>query len=56
MWYLPIVPRLQRLYASTVTAKHMTWHNKENGESGVLSHPCDGEAWKHFNEKHPMFA
>ncbi|CAJ2657167.1 unnamed protein product [Trifolium pratense] len=28
MFYLPIIPRLQRLYASMQTASKMTWHRK----------------------------
>ena len=42
--YLPLTPRLQRLYMSSKTAKHMTWHNDTQRESGVMCHPCGGEA------------
>jgi hypothetical protein len=56
MFYLPIIPRLQRLYASMQTASKMTWH-RENYErrkmSGELRHPSDGMAWKHFDEVYP---
>jgi len=55
MFYLPIIPRLQRLFASMKTASHMTWHHS-NKIPGVLRHPCDGEAWKHFDEVYPDFA
>ncbi|KAK2426327.1 hypothetical protein QL285_025010 [Trifolium repens] len=59
MFYLPIIPRLQRLYASMQTASKMTWH-RENYErrkmSGELRHPSDGMAWKHFDEVYPEFA
>jgi len=47
--YFPITPRLQRLYMSTKTAEHMTWHWKYHREPGVMSHPSDGEAWKKFD-------
>ncbi|GLT87969.1 hypothetical protein SLE2022_060170 [Rubroshorea leprosula] len=50
--YLPIIPRLQRLYMSHKTAEHMTWHLKCRVNSKVIIHP----AWKHFNEVHPSFA
>ncbi|XP_043816628.1 uncharacterized protein LOC110624237 [Manihot esculenta] len=56
MYYFPITPRLQRLYASCVTAKYMTWHNDHATENGVMCHCSDAPAWKHFNQTHPTFA
>ena len=44
MYYLPITPRLQRLYASSVTAHHMRWHGVRTSEEVTLAHPSDGEA------------
>ncbi|WVZ01850.1 hypothetical protein V8G54_022656 [Vigna mungo] len=55
MFYLSIIPRLQRMFTSMQTAQHMTWHDGNKIE-GVLCHPSDSEAWKHFNRKHPSFA
>jgi len=55
MFYLPIIPRLQRMFASMQIAPHMTWHH-ENQRQGILCHSSDGEAWKHFDRKHPSFA
>lgn len=55
MFYLPIIPRLQRMFASMKTASQMTWHHS-NGILGVMRHPSDGEAWKHFDRVHPDFA
>ncbi|XP_047170715.1 uncharacterized protein LOC124839018, partial [Vigna umbellata] len=55
MFYLPLIPRLQRMYASTQTAGHMTWHYQNRSTNGVLRHPCDGEAWKHFDSVYPDF-
>jgi len=43
MLYLPIIPRLQRIFASMQTMPHMTWHH-ENKSQGMLRHPSDGEA------------
>ncbi|GJR88451.1 hypothetical protein Tco_0212462 [Tanacetum coccineum] len=43
--YFSIIPRLQRLYKSSHTAKEMTWQ-----------HPVDGRAWKDFDTKYPDFA
>ena len=55
MFYLPITLRLQRLYASVVTAEHMRWH-AEHAQDGVMRHPSDAEAWRHFNAMWPDFA
>ena len=44
MFYLPIIPRLKRLFASRQTADQMTWHYENRRDSGVLRHPCDCEA------------
>ncbi|XP_054817658.1 uncharacterized protein LOC129317338 [Prosopis cineraria] len=54
--YFPLTPRLQRLYMSSKTAEHMVWHHKTRREPGVMCHPCDGEAWKHFDQCYPSFA
>jgi len=37
------------------TAEHMTWHQSHHAVDGVMVHPFDGEAWKHFNSVHPHF-
>ncbi|XP_004289512.1 PREDICTED: uncharacterized protein LOC101304430 [Fragaria vesca subsp. vesca] len=59
--YFPLGPRLQRLYMSSHTAKHMRWHQaRHQGEESIdpdnLTHPADGEAWKHFDRSFPEFA
>ena len=56
MFYLPLIPRLQRLYASQATAEQMTWHANHETEEGVICHPSDAEAWKHFDRTYPEFA
>ncbi|GJX62488.1 hypothetical protein Tco_0295388 [Tanacetum coccineum] len=55
MHYFSLIPRLQRLYASKVTASHMRWHDEHVQEDGVMSHPFDAEAWKHFDQTYPPF-
>ncbi|KAM3397863.1 hypothetical protein P3S68_001377 [Capsicum galapagoense] len=55
-YYSSLIPRLQRLYASHTTAADMRWHHEHKKENGVMHHPSDSEAWKHFNESHPFFA
>ena len=56
MHYLPLTPRLQRLFASARTAEHMRWHHEKRRPGGMLCHPSDGEQWKHFDRSHPQFA
>jgi hypothetical protein len=34
----------------------MTWHQSHHAVNGVMVHPSDGEAWKHFNSVHPYFS
>jgi hypothetical protein len=54
--YFPITSRLQRLFMSSRTAKHMIWHQSHDAVDGVMVHPSDGEAWKHFKSVHPHFS
>ncbi|XP_016549954.2 uncharacterized protein LOC107849957 isoform X3 [Capsicum annuum] len=45
MHYLPLIPRLKRLYASMSSAPHMRWHYENKRPPSVLCHPSDGEAF-----------
>jgi len=54
--YFPITPRLQRLFMSQRTAEHVTWHQSHHAVDGVMMHPSNDEAWKHFNSMHPHFS
>ncbi|XP_062114288.1 uncharacterized protein LOC133825348 [Humulus lupulus] len=55
-WF-PIKARLKRLFSSKHTAKVMRWHNEvRRDEPGILCHPADGDAWKHFDKTYPEFA
>ena len=56
MHYFPITPRLQRLYASNATARHMRWHAEHMQEDGKMCHPSDSPAWKHLDNTFPEFA
>jgi hypothetical protein len=45
--YMPIAPRLKRMFLSERTTIHMRWHKdgeRENKE--VMVHPPDSDAWK----------
>ena len=56
--YMPIVPRLQRLFMVEETARQMTWHKTgkrtELDADGnlMIVHTSDGVAWKKFDELH----
>jgi hypothetical protein len=55
--YLPLKPRLQRLYLSQKTAKYMRWHKEGiRNNTGCMSHPSDGTAWKALDHYDPSFA
>jgi hypothetical protein len=41
--YLSITPRLQRLFMSPKTTKHMTWHQSYDVVDEVMMHPSDGK-------------
>ncbi|CAL8150888.1 unnamed protein product [Prunus armeniaca] len=56
MRYLPLKPRLQRLYMSTHTATDMRRHQEKRVDDDVMRHPADGEAWKEFDRMFPEFA
>ena len=55
MFYFPIIPRLQRLFTWIQTASQMSWCYENRRSSGMLRHPFDGEAWKHFDRVHADF-
>ncbi|XP_016434597.1 uncharacterized protein LOC107760959 [Nicotiana tabacum] len=55
MHYLLLIPRLKRLYALMSSAPHMRWHYENRRPPGILCHPSDGEAWKHFDRVFPDF-
>ncbi|XP_049353828.1 uncharacterized protein LOC125818345 [Solanum verrucosum] len=54
--YFPLKPRLQRLFTSPEIASDMTWHHDQRSKDGVLRHPADSEAWKHFDTLNSGFA
>nr|GFB84073.1 hypothetical protein [Tanacetum cinerariifolium] len=55
--YFSIIPRLQRLYESSHTAKEMTWHaTGKCTEPSKMQHSVDGRACKDFDTKYSDFA
>jgi hypothetical protein len=46
--YIPITPRLKRLFLCEETAQQIRWHKKEILDSkdvDIMSHPANAEAW-----------
>ncbi|XP_055800323.1 uncharacterized protein LOC129869708 [Solanum dulcamara] len=54
--YFPLIPRLKRLYMCSKTAELLKWHATKANPDGLLRHPRDGKAWKHFDSFYPDFA
>jgi hypothetical protein len=49
--YMPLTPRMKRLFISKKTAGHMRWHKKGVCENDhVMVHPSDSEAWKTLDD------
>jgi hypothetical protein len=52
--HFPIIPRLQRMFRSPSISALMKWHaenqSDREGGDGLVRHPCNSKAWKHFHE------
>ena len=55
MWYLPIIPRLKRLFRNKDNAKLMRWHKEERKKDSMLRHPADGSQWRKIDRTYPEF-
>jgi len=55
-WYLPIIPRFKRLFASVDDAKNLKWHVDGRIIDGLLRHPADSPYWKTIDNLYPEFA
>jgi Transposase family tnp2 len=56
IWYLPILPRLQRLISNPKDAKLLLWHVECRKEDGMLKHTADSLEWTSIDIKHDDFA
>ncbi|XP_014629693.2 uncharacterized protein [Glycine max] len=54
-WYLPILPRFKRLFASAYNAKNVRWHANGRIMDGLLRHPTDSPQWKTVDRLYPEF-
>ena len=52
--YLPVLPRIQRLFMTEDTAQQMRWAVEGNRYTDKMIHPSDGSAWKNFVKKYPL--
>ncbi|XP_042477777.1 uncharacterized protein LOC122059160 [Macadamia integrifolia] len=50
--HFPLIPKLQRLYKSSVTSLDMRWHKEGRTNDGKIRHPADSKAWKDFDRRH----
>nr|GEV48740.1 hypothetical protein [Tanacetum cinerariifolium] len=51
LWYLPIIPRLKKLYANPKDAKLLRWHAEERKNDGNMRHVADSPQWKNIDHK-----
>ena len=56
LFYLPIIPRIRRLFANPNDAKLLRWHYDERKQDGQLRCPVDSPEWINFDRKFPDFA
>jgi hypothetical protein len=55
--YMPLIPRLKRLFISKNTARHMRWHKEGiRKDPDVMAHPTDTYAWKALDAFDSSFA
>lgn len=58
LFYIPIIPRMQRLFKCTSLAQFMDYHACNRSQDDIIRMPTDGstfmdieEKWPHFKEK-----
>jgi hypothetical protein len=57
--YIPITPRLKRLFVCEETAQQMRWHKEgihDSEDPDIMSHPTDAKAWHALDHFDPEFA
>ncbi|GJT54026.1 hypothetical protein Tco_0989080 [Tanacetum coccineum] len=55
LWYLPIIPRLRKLYSNLNDAKLMRWHAEERKKDGKMRHVADSPQWKNIDQHFDKF-
>jgi hypothetical protein len=55
--YMPLAPRVKRLFLLRNTTRHMRWHKeREREDTHVMTHPSNSDAWKALDDFDPEFA
>ncbi|GJY53588.1 uncharacterized protein Tco_0445252 [Tanacetum coccineum] len=49
LWYLPIIPRLKRLFANSKDAKLFCWHAEERKKDGKIRHVAHSPQWRNID-------
>ncbi|XP_071712201.1 uncharacterized protein [Rutidosis leptorrhynchoides] len=55
LWYLPIIPRLKKLFANEKDAKLLRWHAEDRKNDGKMRHVADSHQWKNFDKDFEEF-
>ncbi|KAJ0508051.1 putative Transposase-associated domain-containing protein [Helianthus annuus] len=55
LWYLPIIPRLKRLFSNEKEAKLLRWHSDERVIDGKQRHVADSPQWTNIDDMYPEF-
>ena len=55
LWYLPIIPRLRKLYSNPKDAKLLRWHAEERKKDGKMRHVADSPQWKNIDKEFDEF-
>ena len=53
--YIPIIPRLQRLFTCKNIAQFIDYHARNRSGDDILRIPADGSAFRYIEEKWPHF-
>jgi hypothetical protein len=57
--YIPIMPRLKRLFLCEEMVQQMRWHKeaiRDSEDPDIMSYPTDAEAWHALDHFNPEFA
>jgi hypothetical protein len=49
LWYLPVIPRFQHLFANSKDAHLLRWHVDGRKDDGMLCQPGDSPEWRNIN-------
>ncbi|GJZ50111.1 hypothetical protein Tco_0604301 [Tanacetum coccineum] len=55
LWYLPINPRLERLFSNEKDEKLLRWHAEERKRDGKMRHLADSLQWRNIDNEFKEF-